>query len=80
MKSRLHRPNLIAFGTESLLGVGAYAGVNQHGLLVVVEQAGADVVVVVALVVMPALGGKQPPATPVDADLCIGIPCVGLLR
>ena len=73
---RLHRPYRIALRAESQFGIGAYARVDNHGLALLIEDEGAYIVVVVALVVMPALGGKDIIALLKDTHLCLGIPCL----
>ena len=53
--ARLHGPDGIALVTESLRGVFSDARVNKQGLIVDIDDERADVVVIMALIVMAAL-------------------------
>ena len=59
MPPALHEPVLVTAGAKSVLFVRAYAGINKHGSVVMEVDTGPDVVVIVALTVIPTLCSEK---------------------
>ena len=76
MVLRLHGPDGVASAAEGLRGVFSCSGVDEQGLPVGIDDEAAHIVVVVALVIVPALHGQEEGATACGHHLQPGQPTV----
>ena len=77
----LHCPDGVALFTESLSGIGSYAGIDHYRHIVKSENESSHIVVVMTLVIESALGGQKCTAAAHIAELCLRIPReVGILE
>ena len=70
----LHGPDIIAFLSKCLAGVGAHSGIDEEGNIVDVIDKGAYVVVIVTFFVVSALGSQEDVVAPQAEHFGLGIP------